>query len=93
LLETIRTRDGRVLRWTSIPGSVGVPVVAIDGSTGGLSRDGRTLVLASYAGIPSARTSTTFALVSTRSSALARSPCSAARTPSTPSPPTPPRST
>lgn len=66
VLEAIRIRDGRVLRWTSIPGSYGVPLVAIDGSVGGLSRDGKTLVLASYAGIPSVHTSTGFAIVSTR---------------------------
>ena len=37
LVEAIRSRDGRVLRWNVIRGQVlGVPLVADDGSAGGL---------------------------------------------------------
>lgn len=43
-------RHGSVLRWNWLPGSLGIPLVANDGTAGGLSRDGRHLVLASYAG-------------------------------------------
>jgi len=45
-LAVISTHSGRVLRFASLPGSWGVPSVTIDGSSGGgLSPDGRTLVL------------------------------------------------
>lgn len=45
-LAVISTHSGRVVRFTSLPGSWGVPSVTISGSTGGgLSPDGRTLVL------------------------------------------------
>jgi hypothetical protein len=37
--------DGRVLRQLSLAASWGIPVTAFDGTTGGLSADGRTLVL------------------------------------------------
>lgn len=47
-IAVIRVGDGRVLRWTSIRGGYGVPTVAYDGTTGGLSADRRTLVLSSF---------------------------------------------
>ncbi len=62
-LAVIRGRDGRVLRYTSIFGSYGIPLVAYDGTTDGLSRDGRSLVLATFAGADSA---TAFAIVDTK---------------------------
>lgn len=43
-------RHGSVLRSNWLIGNLGVPLVAIDGTPGGLSRDGKRLVLASYAG-------------------------------------------
>jgi hypothetical protein len=46
-VEAVRTKDGRVERWASLGGRWGVPLVAGDGSTGGLTPSGRTLVLAS----------------------------------------------
>ena len=46
VVEAIRVVDGAVLRWTARPGGWGIPSVAIDGSTGGVSRDGTALVLA-----------------------------------------------
>lgn len=48
LVEAIAMRGGRVLRWRFLTGSFGVPMVAYDGSAGGLSRDGRRLVLVSH---------------------------------------------
>ncbi len=64
VVEAIRTRDGRVLRWSSLHGVYGIPLVAYDGSADGLSRDGKTLVLATYAGLGSRVTR--FAILTTR---------------------------
>jgi len=46
VIERVRRAGGAVDRFTSLPGSLGIPGVAYDGSTTGLSADGRTLVLA-----------------------------------------------
>jgi hypothetical protein len=64
VVEKIRLADGRVLRWRSFQGSYGIPLVAYDGSVGGLSRDGRTLVLARP--LASAAGVGRFAIVDTR---------------------------
>ena len=45
VIESVRRAGGAVDRYTSIAGSFGVPGVGYDGSTTGLSADGRTLVL------------------------------------------------
>jgi hypothetical protein len=45
LLEQIAVRGGRLLRYSTIRGQLGVPMVALDGSGGGLSQNGTTLVL------------------------------------------------
>ena len=45
-VAAVRTADGRVLRYTTIRGALGIPMVAFDGTTEGISRDGKTLVLA-----------------------------------------------
>jgi hypothetical protein len=45
-VAAVRTADGRVLRYTTIRGALGIPMVALDGTTEGVSRDGKTLVLA-----------------------------------------------
>jgi len=47
LVQTVRVRGGNVTRFRSIRGTFGIPFVANDGSTGGLSQDRATLVLAS----------------------------------------------
>ncbi len=47
--ETVVTKinaDGAVVGYRPLAGAWGIPMVAFDGSTGGLSADGRTLVLA-----------------------------------------------
>ncbi|HYZ79122.1 MAG TPA: hypothetical protein VE596_17280 [Gaiellaceae bacterium] len=58
-------KDGSVVRWTTIPGKWGIPSVAYDGSIGGVSRDGWTLVLApTQVGYP-LRKRSSFELLST----------------------------
>jgi hypothetical protein len=47
-LEAVRRSTGRVINWRPLQGTWGVPIVANDGTTGGLSRDGRLLVLADW---------------------------------------------
>ena len=50
VVEAVATRGGKVLRWTSLHGMLGFPMVAWDGSMGGMSRDREHLVLASPQG-------------------------------------------
>ncbi len=45
IVEQIAQHGGRVLAWRSLPGTFTLPAVAYDGSAGGLSADGATLVL------------------------------------------------
>jgi hypothetical protein len=49
VVERIDRRDGRVDRWWQLGGDYGVPAVAYDGTGGGLSADGKTLVLGGFA--------------------------------------------
>ena len=56
VVEKIRLRDGVVLRSRWLQGRLGIPLVAYDGTAGGLSHDRRTLVLASFAAAPSTTT-------------------------------------
>jgi len=48
----IQVRTGRVLGSRLVRGQYGIPIVTYDGTTGGLSGDGRTLVVASYGPLP-----------------------------------------
>jgi hypothetical protein len=48
VVASIRKVDGRVLSWRPLKGYWGIPMVANDGTTGGLGRDGRLLVLADW---------------------------------------------
>ena len=45
-IEVIKRGGGTVLRFMTIDGSWGIPLVAFDGTTGGLMPDGRRLILA-----------------------------------------------
>src|SRR5512133_382402 len=45
IVERVAQRGGQVIAWRSLPGTFTIPAVAYDGSAGGLSADGRTLVL------------------------------------------------
>jgi hypothetical protein len=51
-VAAIRVHGGRIARSRAVRGFFGVPLVAYDGTTSGLSGDGRTLVLASYGPLP-----------------------------------------
>lgn len=62
-------RDGQSLRRGSLPGLLGIPRVAFDGTLGGLAHDGRSLVLASP-GPVSGRSR--FVVLSTRTLAVER---------------------
>jgi hypothetical protein len=46
VVAAVRVRGGRITRWGVVHGAFGVPLVAFDGSTDGLSGEGKTLVLA-----------------------------------------------
>src|SRR5689334_15623760 len=47
-----QVEGSQVVRYRTLPGSYGIPGAAYDGSTTGLSADGRTLVLAPFASSP-----------------------------------------
>jgi len=49
VVERIDRRDGRIDRWWQLGGDYDVPAVAYDGTGGGLSADGKTLVLSRFA--------------------------------------------
>lgn len=63
-VAVVRTSGGRIVRFNTVPGVVGVPQVAYDGSVDGLSADGRTLVLGSLSRPDDKRT--TFQVLQTR---------------------------
>lgn len=52
VVAAVRARDGRVLRSKVLRGFYGVPLVAYDGTAGGLSGNGKSLVLGSYGPLP-----------------------------------------
>ena len=60
MVAAISVRGGRVLRSRAVRGFYGVPLIAYDGTTSGLSGDGRTLVLATYGPLPGDLGSTRF---------------------------------
>ena len=62
-LEAIRRSDGHVLRWRAIPGAFGIPLVTYNGTTAGISRNGRTLVLGEAAFTTPLRWVSTFQIV------------------------------
>ena len=66
VVAAIRVRTGRVVRSNVLRGFYGVPIVAWDNSTGGLSADGRTLVLGSYGPVPGDPGVTRFVVIDTR---------------------------
>lgn len=49
VVERVDRRDGRVERWWQLDGDYDVPAVDYNGSGGGLSADGKTLVLSRFA--------------------------------------------
>jgi hypothetical protein len=48
VLASVSRSSGRVIQWRSFRGTWGIPMVANDGTTAGLSRDGRLLVLGDW---------------------------------------------
>ena len=70
-LAVVRVHGGRVVNFLNLPGSFGVPLVTQNGEAGGLSRDGGTLILATYAG-PGPNGSTRFAVFGTKRLHLSR---------------------
>jgi hypothetical protein len=63
VVAAIRVRTGRVVRSVVLRGFYGVPIVAWDNSTGGVSADGRTLVVGAYGPPPGTRGVTRFAVL------------------------------
>lgn len=67
----VRTDGGRVEHWSQLSGPYTIPAVALDGSPGGLGRDGKTLVLIRpRPGFP--QKVTKLAVISTKSLAIKR---------------------
>src|SRR5437764_3261435 len=71
LLERPSVKSGRLLRTHYLTGHRGIPMVALDGTPGGLSTDGRTLVLSSPRTSYPQRTSTLY-LMNARNLTLRR---------------------
>jgi hypothetical protein len=65
LVERIARASGKVLRFTTLKGTFTIPAVAYDSSAGGLSADGRTLVLIQPR-VSFPRRRTTFAVLGAR---------------------------
>jgi hypothetical protein len=66
VVAAIGVRSGRVVRSAVLRGFYGVPIVAWDGSTGGVSGDGRSLVLGSYGPPPRQEGVTPFVLLNAK---------------------------
>jgi hypothetical protein len=68
VLASVSRSSGRVVQWRSFRGTWGIPMVANDGTTAGLSRDGRLLVIGDWSapGPNGVRTTSRFLLVSTK---------------------------
>jgi hypothetical protein len=68
VLAAVRRSTGRVIQWRSLDGTWGIPMVANDGTTAGLSLDGRLLVLGDWSRAANVgiRTSSRFFLVNTK---------------------------
>lgn len=66
VVAAVRVRGGRIERSRVIEGLYGVPIVAYDGTTGGLSGDGRTLVVSSYGPMPGTTGETRFVVLDTK---------------------------
>jgi hypothetical protein len=62
-VEVIRRDGGRVVRFMTMKGTWGIPLVAFDGTAGGLLRDGHTLLLGEVKSGPARPKYTSFALV------------------------------
>ena len=72
IVAAVRARDGHVVRSTVIRGFYGVPLVSYDGTAGGLSGDGESLVLASYGPLPGEAGKTRLVVLNTKTLAVVR---------------------
>jgi hypothetical protein len=72
IVAAVRARDGRVLRSNVVRGEYGVPLVAYDGTSGGLSGDKKSLVLGWYGPLPGQSGKTRFVVLDTRTLAPRR---------------------
>jgi hypothetical protein len=66
VLEAVRRDGGRVLRFKTLQGLWGIPLVSFDGTPGGLSADGRKLILADSNGLNPAAKRSSFLVVDTK---------------------------
>ena len=66
IVAAVRARDGQVLRSRVVRGFYGVPLVAYDGTAGGLSGDGTSLVLSSYGPQPGTAGKTRFVVLNAK---------------------------
>jgi hypothetical protein len=66
VVSAIRAHDGHVVRTRTLRGFYGIPLVSYDGTTGGLSGDGRSLVMASYGPLPGEAGTTRFVALRTK---------------------------
>jgi len=66
LVTAIRADGGTVLRMKSLRGQYGIPLVSYDGTAGGLSGDGKRLVVASYGPVPGSAGTTSFTVLHTK---------------------------
>src|SRR5215472_4065609 len=70
-IEAIRMSDGQIRSAATVSGNWGIPLIGLDGSTGGLSEDGSTLVLGEASpllGSNGSRTRSSFLVYDTRHS-------------------------
>ncbi len=72
IVAAVRARDGRVLRSRVVRGDYGVPLVAYDGTSGGLSGDRKSLVLGAYGPLPGQSGQTRFVVLDTKTLATRR---------------------
>lgn len=72
IVAAVRARDGHVVRSAVIRGFYGVPLVSYDGTAGGLSGDGESLVLASYGPLPGEAGKTRLVVLNTKTLAVVR---------------------
>jgi hypothetical protein len=66
VLTAVQRDGGRVLRFKALPGFWGIPLVDFSGTPGGLSRDGRTLILSDGSGLNPQAKRTSFLVVETK---------------------------
>jgi hypothetical protein len=72
IVAAVRARDGHVLMSRVVRGFYGVPLVAYDGTAGGLSGDGTSLVLSSYGPQPGSAGRTRFVVLNVKTLTVRR---------------------